>query len=311
MVIPPPLLLIVGPTGVGKTAVAARLAASVPMEVVSADSRQVYRGMDTATGKPTAEERKAVTHHLLDLIEPGDRYHAARFQLDAAQSIETIRAAGRLPVVVGGTGLYVRALLRGLDPAPPADPALRAQLEEAARTGGPAALHERLTALDPEGAARLHPNDRVRIIRAIEKHGRGASSAGGWARAVMPWRVVMFGLRRERAALNRALEERARSMLAGGMMEEVRRLLAAGYDETAPGMAGIGYPQWAKVARGRLSPAEALRLMVRDTQRYAKRQMTWFAREPEIQWLDVDEVGGVEGAAESIHKHILREGWIA
>lgn len=224
MVNPPPLLLIVGPTGVGKTAVAARLAASVPMEVVSADSRQVYRGVDAATGKPTSDERKAVTHHLLDLIEPGERYHAARFRLDAAQAIEAIRAAGRLPVVVGGTGLYVRALLRGLDPAPPADPGLRGRLEETARTSGQAVLHERLRALDPERAARLHPNDQVRIIRAIEKHGRGAATSGGWVRAVPPWRVVMFGLRRERVALNRALEERARSMLAGGMMEEVRRL---------------------------------------------------------------------------------------
>ena len=280
------------------------------MEVVSADSRQVYRGMDIATGKPTPAERKAVTHHLLDLIEPGERYHAARFRLDAARAIEGIRAAGRLPVVVGGTGLYVRALLRGLDPAPPADPALRAQLEETAETKGPGALHERLRALDPERAARLHPNDRVRIIRAIEKHGRGAASAGGWAHAIAPWRVLMFGLRREREALNRRLEERARSMLAGGMMGEVRRLLAEGHDEAAPGMAGIGYRQWAKVARGRLPEAEALRLMIRDTQRYAKRQMTWFAREPEIRWLDVDEVGGVEGAAESIHKHLLRQGWI-
>ena len=182
MVIPPPLLLIVGPTGVGKTAVAARLARSVPMEVVSADSRQVYRGMDAATGKPTSDERKSVTHHLLDLIEPGERYHAARFRLDAAQAIEAIRAAGRLPVVVGGTGLYVRALLRGLDPAPPADPALRAELEEIARTRGPAVLHERLSALDPDRAARLHPNDRVRIIRAIETHGRRTASAGSWAR---------------------------------------------------------------------------------------------------------------------------------
>ena len=311
MVSLPPLLLIVGPTGVGKTAVAALLAACVPMEVVSADSRQVYRGMDTATGKPTDGERKAVRHHLLDVIEPGQRYDAARFRVDATRAIEAIRAAGRLPAVVGGTGLYVRALVRGLDPGPPADPALRAQLEEAARTSGPAALHERLRALDPDRAARLHPNDQVRIIRAIEKHGRGTPSAGGWARATTPWHVVMFGLRRERAALNRDLEERARSMVAGGMMDEVRRLLAGGHDETAPGMAGIGYRQWAQVARGRMTEDEALRLMVRDTQRYAKRQMTWFAREPDVRWLDVDEVGGVEGAAESIHKHILREGWIA
>jgi tRNA dimethylallyltransferase len=311
MVSAPPLLLIVGPTGVGKTAVAARLATSVPMEVVSADSRQVYRGMDVATGKPTSEERGAVTHHLLDLIEPGERYHAARFRLDAVRAIEGIRAAGRLPVVVGGTGLYVRALLRGLDPAPPADPALRAQLEETAKTKGPGALHERLRALDPGQAARLHPNDRVRIIRAIEKHGRGAPSAGGWARATTPWRVLMFGLRRERKVLNRLLEERARRMLAGGMMmAEVRRLLAEGHDETAPSMAGIGYRQWAGVAKGRLPETEALRLMIRDTQHYAKRQMTWFAREPEIRWLDVDEAGGIEGAAEIIHKHIVREGWI-
>jgi tRNA dimethylallyltransferase len=309
MVIPPPLLVIVGPTGVGKTAVAACLAGRVPMEVVSADSRQVYRGMDAATGKPTPEQRKTVTHHLLDLIDPGERYHAARFRLDAVEAIEEIRAAGRLPVIVGGTGLYVRSLLRGLDPAPPADPALRARLEETARAQGPAALHERLGALDPERAARLHPNDRVRVIRAIEKLGRGPSPEGSWKRAAPPWSVLMFGLRRERAALNESLEERARSMLAGGMMDEVRRLLAAGHDETAPGMAGIGYRQVVEVVRGRRSAGEAQRLMIRDTQRYAKRQMTWFAREPEIRWLDMDEVGGVEGAARCIHKHIVREGW--
>jgi tRNA dimethylallyltransferase len=310
MVKPPPLLLIVGPTGVGKTAAAVRLAGSVPMEVVSADSRQVYRGMDAATGKPTSEQRRAVTHHLLDLIEPGDRYHAARFRSDATEAIERIRSARRLPVVVGGTGLYVRALLRGLDPAPPADPGLRAELEVTARNAGPQALHARLAALDPERAASLHPNDRVRIIRAIEKHVSGFAGAGGWTRAIAPWRVSMFGLRRERKALNRSLEERARTMLRGGMMDEVRRLLAAGHDETAPGMAGIGYRDIAAVLRGRLTEAEALSLMVRDTQRYAKRQMTWFSREPEIQWLDVDEVGGVEGAAECIHKHIAREGWV-
>jgi tRNA dimethylallyltransferase len=310
MVKRPPLLLIVGPTGVGKTAVAVCLADRVPMEVVSADSRQVYRGMDAATGKPTPEERKAVPHHLLDLIEPGERYHAARFRLDAAAAIEKIRAAGRLPVIVGGTGLYVRALLRGLDPAPPADPALRARLEETVREKGPAALHRELAALDPGLAARLHPNDKVRVIRAIEKHGLSSATGGSWTRAVPPWKALMFGLTRERGALNRGLAERAREMLAGGMMQEVRRLIGARHDESAPGMAGIGYRQIAAVLGGRLAEAEAQRIMIRDTQRYAKRQMTWFAREPGIQWLDVDEVGGVEGAAESIHKHLLREGWV-
>jgi len=313
MVTPPPLLVVCGPTGVGKTRAAVHLAARLDIEVVSADSRQVYRGMDVATGKPTAAERAAVSHHLVDLIEPSERYHAARFRREAMACIDAVRGRGKLPVIVGGTGLYIRALLRGLDPAPPADPALRARLEAMAADSGVPALHQRLASLDREVAARLHPNDRVRIIRAIEKHesGGGSSPAGGsWSSAVSPWRVLLIGLSQNRATLNRRLEERAHAMLSGGMMGEVRRLLEAGYDETAPGMAGIGYRQFLEVARGRLTEAQALALMVRDTRRYAKRQMTWFAREPGIRWLDVNEAGGTEGAAERIVKKIAREGWI-
>jgi tRNA dimethylallyltransferase len=310
MVTAPPLLVLCGPTGVGKTAAAVHLRARIPIEVVSADSRQVYRGMDVATGKPTAAERAAVAHHLLDLIEPAERYHAARFRREATEAIDAVRARGRLPVVVGGTGLYIRALLRGLDPAPPADPVLRARLEAVAAQSGVPALHAQLASIDPEAAARLHPNDRVRIIRAIEKHGSGGGMRGNWARAVPPWRVLLFGLSQERGRLNRRLEERAREMISGGMMSEVRRLLEAGYDETAPGMAGIGYRQFVAVARGRLTELQALALMVRDTRRYAKRQMTWFARETGIRWMDVDETGGPEGAAERMVKEITREGWV-
>jgi tRNA dimethylallyltransferase len=310
MVAAPPLLVICGPTGVGKTATAVHLAARLGIEVVSADSRQVYRSMDVATGKPTPAERAAVAHHLLDLIDPDERYHAARFRREATESIDAIRSRGKLPVVVGGTGLYVRALLKGLDPAPPADPALRAHLEAVAAETGVPALHARLAALDPDAARRLHPNDRVRIVRAIEKHGSESGTEGSWAHAVPPWRVLLFGLGQERSALNRRIEERARGMLSGGMIDEVKRLLGAGYDERTPGMAGIGYRQFAAVLTGRMTEAEALGLMVRDTRRYAKRQMTWFAREPEIRWLDVDETGGPEGAAERIVKDITREGWI-
>jgi tRNA dimethylallyltransferase len=290
-----------------------RLAAQIAMEVVSADSRQVYRGMDIGTGKPTAEERAAVAHHLLDVVAPDERYHAARFRADALAAIAAIHARGRLPVVVGGTGLYVRALLKGLTPAPPADPALREDLEAFAAAHGAPALHARLAAVAPATARRLHPNDRVRIVRALEIHARPGGTrpdtgAGDWTAAPGPWRLAMIGLGRERSALNAAIAARGHAMLARGMMEEVRRLLEAGYDPARPPLDGIGYRPLALATRGRLAVEEALRLMIRDTTRYAKRQMTWFARDPEIRWIDVDAAGGVEGTADAVLKHITREG---
>ena len=262
----PPLLVLVGPTGVGKTAVAVRLARQIAMEVVGADSRQVYRGMDIGTGKPTAEERAAVPHHLIDVVDPRERYHAARFRADALAAIAAVQGRGRLPVVVGGTGLYVRALLRGLAPAPPADPGLRATLEGFAAEHGAPALHARLAVVAPDAARRLHPNDRVRVVRALEVHaGAGAvthdTGAGDWAAADGAWRLVMIGLGRARPALNAALAERARAMLARGMMDEVRRLLEAGHETARPPMDGIGYRQLALALQSRMtvefSPAPA------------------------------------------------------
>jgi len=309
----PPLLVLVGPTAVGKTAVAVRLADQVAMEVVSADSRQVYRGLDIGTSKPTAADRAAVPHHLLDVVGPDERYHAARFRADALAAIAAIHSRRRLPVVVGGTGLYVRALLKGLQPAPAADPALRAALEAFASEHGTPALHARLAEVAPETARRLHPNDRVRIVRALEIQARpgaahGDTGDGDWATAPGAWRLVMIGLGRERAALNRVIAERAHTMLARGMMGEVTRLLEAGYDPERPPMDGIGYRPLALAARGRMTVDAALRLMIRDTTRYAKRQMTWFARDPEIRWLDVDGAGGIEGTAETVLKQITQEG---
>ncbi len=307
----PPLLVIGGPTGAGKTAAAVALAARMPIEVVSADSRQVYRGMDIATAKPTADERRAVPHHLIDVTDPDDRYHAARFARAARTAIDAIRSRGRLPVVVGGTGLYIRALLRGLDPAPPADPTFRRELAELAAREGQGALHVRLTEASPAVARRLHPNDHVRGVRALELLRAGAPVGDAQRR----WRdseveaeeaVLYVGLTLPRATLAERLRARAAAMIAGGLAGEVRSLLARGYDPSLPAMQGIGYREFALVARGALDEAEALRRMQRDTLRYAKRQWTWFAREAGLQWLDVDLCGGADGVARLLAERVTR-----
>jgi tRNA dimethylallyltransferase len=303
-----PLLLVIGgPTGVGKTAVAVALARRLPLEVISADSRQVYRGMDVATGKPTAAERRAVVHHLIDVVDPDDRYHAARFCLDAEAAIERACRRGRLPVVVGGTGLYVRALLRGLDPAPPADPEFRRALAGVAAREGRTALHAQLAAAEPALARRLHPNDEVRVVRALERL-RAGSAVGDaqerWRVAQTQWRVMYVGLSLDRAVLGRRLAARAAAMVAAGLLDEVRALLARGYAPGLPALQGIGYRQFVQVAGGALDPGHALALMQRDTTRYAKRQMTWFVREPGIEWIDVDVAGGAEAVAETIEARV-------
>src|SRR5919201_2254190 len=222
-----PLLVIAGPTGVGKTAAAVALGARLPIEVVSADSRQVYRGMNGATGKPTADEPSAVPHHLIDVVDPDDTYDAARFARDARAAVDAIRARGRLPVVVGGTGLYIRALVRGLDPAPPADPVFRRELTGMAAREGRAALHARLVAVEPALARRLHPNDTVRVVRALERV-RAGSAVGDaqvrWRRAEAPWRVIYVGLMLERRALVARLAARAGAMVPAGLLDEVRAL---------------------------------------------------------------------------------------
>jgi tRNA dimethylallyltransferase len=311
----PSLLVIAGPTGVGKTAAAVALGARLPIEVVSADSRQVYRGMDAATGKPAAEERAAVPHHLVDVVDPDDTYDAARFARDARAAIDAIRARGRLPVVVGGTGLYIRALLRGLDPATPADPAFRAELAEIAAREGRPALHARLVAQSPALARRLHPNDHVRVIRALELV-RAGSPAGEaqtrWREVAAAADVVYVGLTLDRPRLDARLRERAGRMVAAGLEDEVRRLLARGYAPTLPAMQGIGYREFVRVTQGQLDAEEALRLMQRDTRRYARRQWTWFSREPALQWIDVDAVegGAAAGVAAAIEARLKQEGRI-
>jgi tRNA dimethylallyltransferase len=306
-----PLLVIAGATGVGKTATAVALARRLPLEVISADSRQVYRGLDVATGKPTAAERRAVPHHLIDVVDPDDRYDAARFRRDAATLIADVRRRGALPAVVGGTGLYIRALLRGLDPAPPADPAFRRELDAVAATAGRAAVHARLAAAAPAVARRLHPNDQVRVVRALELV-RAGSAVGAeqarWAAPCADHEVCYVGLSQARERLAARLRARAAAMVETGLLDEVRGLLARGYAPMLPALMGLGYREFVRVAEGRLEPAAALAAMQRDTVRYARRQRTWFEREPEVEWIDVDAAGGPEGVAMMVEATLRRRG---
>jgi tRNA dimethylallyltransferase len=304
---PSPLLAILGPTGTGKTRVAVALAEHWPIEVVSVDSRQVYRRLDIGTAKPTADERRCVPHHLVDVVEPDERYDAARFARDAAAAIAAVRARGRWPVLVGGTGLYYRAFVRGLLPRPPADMDLRASLRAEARTAGPEALHRRLHHLDSDAAARLHPRDVLRVSRALEVILQSGAPArwtgpGAWGETstAPAYRVVAIGLTAPRPALYAALDARVDRMVAAGLVDEVRALLAAGFSTALPAMQGIGYRHLSPVVRGgRLEPA--VTVMKRDTRRYAKRQWTWFAREPDLTWLEIAP-GDVSGALVEIKK---------
>jgi tRNA dimethylallyltransferase len=283
------------------------LAAEWPIEAVSVDSRQVYRRMDIGTGKPTAAERRALPHHLLDVVDPDQPYDAARFARQAAAAIADIRRRGRWPVLVGGTGLYLRALLRGLAPLPPADLALRRQLRAQAATEGPAALHKRLAELDPETAARLHPRDLVRVTRALEI----ALVTGAPASAVRrrphptppPYRPLLLGLTMARDALYPRLDARVDRMVAEGLVREVTDLLAAGYDGRLPSMQGIGYRHLAPVVTRAAPLADAVRAMKRDTRRYAKRQWTWFARGESPYWITV-ETDGLDRAIGEVKKMV-------
>ncbi len=284
-------LAILGPTGAGKSDFALRLAQDLPIEILSVDSAQVYRGMDLGTAKPSTAEQAAVPHHLIDLREPEEAYSAGDFRRDALACLAAVSARGRLPVLVGGTMLYYRALFRGIAPMPQADAALRAQIDaQAAREGWPA-LHAELAQRDPEAAARIHANDAQRIQRALEVHalaGRGlsdlwreAAAADAAADAGPQVQYRSWALEpQSRAALHERLAQRLDAMLASGFVEEVRQLLARGtLNADSPALRAVGYRQLAAFCEGRESLAEASQKALFATRQLAKRQLTWLRSE--------------------------------
>ncbi len=285
-----PVVAVLGPTAVGKSRFALLLARRVGGEIVSADSAMVYRGLDVGTDKPSPEERAAVPHHLVDVADPDEPFSVADFVRLAARAVEEVLARGRLPLLVGGTGLWIRALLAGyrLPPVPP-DPNLRRRLAEEAERSGPEALHARLAALDPERAAEVDPRNVRRVIRALEVCLRGGVPASSLARrrAPSPYDALKVGLTRERGELYRLIDARVERQLAAGLVEEVRGLLARGYPPDLQAFQALGYKEVIAHLRGDCSREEMVRILQRNTRRYAKRQLTWFRREPDVVWFDL------------------------
>jgi tRNA dimethylallyltransferase len=284
---PERLAVLCGPTAVGKTALAVALAPRLGAEIICADSRTVYRGMDVGTAKPTREQRTRVPHHVLDVVDPTQPFTLADFQRLAVQAISEVRARGRLPLLVGGTGLYIRAIVDDLviPPVPP-DPLLRERLEAEERAHRPGHLHQRLAELDPVAATRIHPANLRRVIRALEVTMTTGKPISAQQRQGHPVPAIMVGVSMERGELCRRIDTRVEGQLAAGLVEETRRLLARGVPPEAPSMQALGYKEVAGWLRGAFTEQEAVRLLKRNVRRYAKRQLTWFRRDSRIRWVD-------------------------
>jgi tRNA dimethylallyltransferase len=286
------LVVIVGPTAVGKTALSLDLARRYGGEIISGDSMQVYRGMDIGTAKATPEERALVPHHLLDIIDPDEDYSVALFQSMAKQLISDINRRNRLPMIVGGTGLYIEAVTHQFHFAEAdQDQELRERLQKIAEFEGVESLHRRLAEVDPITAERLHPNDVKRVIRALEiYHLTGRTMAEFQHRAgVSPYRLLMIGLTMDRDKLYERINRRVDRMMEAGLVEEVRKLLDDGFSPRSTAMQGLGYKELVPYLYGEISLEEAVEQIKKRTRNFAKRQLSWFRRMKEIHWFDMTE----------------------
>jgi tRNA dimethylallyltransferase len=289
----PRVIVVVGPTASGKSELALSLAKQFAGEIINADSMQVYSGMEIGTAGPPADYFQRVPHHLFGIVSPAVNFTVADYCREAKIIIEDINKRNKLAILAGGSGLYIRALLEGLANSPGEDSQLRRELTLLAEQGGNGVLLERLAMVDPESAARLHVNDRVRIIRALEVHQQSGQPisqlqtshgfASKWCQA------LKIGLHVQREELYRRIEQRVELMIAKGLLDEVSALLAKGYGKDCKALKAIGYKEAVACLEGVLSLPEAIELIKRDTRRYAKRQLTWFKSDPEIYWVEYPE----------------------
>ncbi len=283
------LIAIVGPTASGKSQVAMEIASKINAEIISADSMQVYRYMDIGTGKASPEDRVRISHHLIDIIFPDEAFSAANYKERARGIIDELRKAGKNILIVGGTGLYIKALSRGLFPSPEADQSLRQELREKANCLGRTFLWQELRKVDPASSLRLHPNDTLRIIRALEVYLQTGIPLSHWhnehAFRNRTYEVLKVGLMREREDIYRRIENRVDHMVMMGFEEEVKSLLNMGYDRHLKSMRGLGYKRMVEYVCGERGFEEAIHLIKQETKAYAKRQLTWFRNDPEVRWV--------------------------
>lgn len=307
------LIIIAGPTASGKSAAAVALAGRCSGSIISADSMQVYRGMDIGSAKITAEEMQGIPHYLIDIVNPDEEWNVVRFQSMAQRAAEEITAEGRLPMVVGGTGFYIQSLLYGIDfTETKEDASYREELRKLAEEKGPEALHRLLAEKDPASAAAIHPNNVKRVIRALEyarETGGQISEHNARQRLREPaFDAVYYVLTMNRERLYRRIDARVDAMMEKGLLEEVRRLEEAGFSSKDVSMQGLGYKQLLQHLEGECSLEEAVFQIKLQTRHFAKRQLTWFKRERNVVWVDMDEYKTPEEAAEFMRKG-LPDSW--
>ncbi len=303
------LVAVVGATATGKSQLGLALAEALGGEVVSCDSTAVYRGLDIGTDKLPTGERRGVPHHLVDVADPREVYSAARYARDAAEAIRAIAARGRMPVLVGGTGFYYRALVRGLFPGPARDEGLRARLNRVADRRGDEALLRWLARVDPASARRIQPRDRKRLVRALEVYLLTGRPLTAHFEATSPpiagLEVLAFGLHTPRADAAVRIARRVDEQFARGVVEEVRRLLSAGVPPHAHAFSGLVYRQIVELLQGVRSEEDTRTLIVRENLRYARRQLTWFRKEPGVQWMDSTSHGALDASATAAARAFL------
>ncbi len=292
-----PLIILTGPTAAGKTALSILLAKAIGGEIISADSMQVYRGMDIGSAKVTKEEMDGVPHHLIDVLEPDQEFNVVVFKELALEAMDGICSRGRVPILVGGTGFYIQALLYDIDfTENDADPAIRRELEAFAEHEGPGALHRILAQVDPKSAELIHENNVKRVIRAIEYYRQTGEPISFHnekeRRKESPYNFLYYVINMDREKLYRRIDARIDRMLEAGLVDEVRALKERGIKRGMTSMQGLGYKEILDYLDGRCTLEEAVYVLKRDTRHFAKRQLTWFKRERQVRWLDTEAFGG-------------------